>query len=335
MDTDTDKIMKEQILIVPSEQVGKRVDIFISTHAPDHLSRAAVQSLIRQGCVTINEKIPKGTSVKISQGDVIKFQMPEAQDTHIVAESIPLNILHEDSDIIVIDKPAGMVVHPAPGNWSGTLVNALLHHCKGELSGIGGVRRPGIVHRLDKDTGGVLVVAKSYRAHLDLQDQFADHGRTGHLQRIYQAIVWGVPPRMKGTIDAPLGRHPHDRLKRAVVPDSRNDAKPALTHYEVIKTFDDTVSLIECRLQTGRTHQIRVHLSHIDHPLLGDKTYGSHYATKAAHLNDDARHALDILSRQALHAHCLEFRHPTVGDILRFNSPLPKDMDDLLQALNH
>ena len=260
--------------------------------------------------------------------------MPEAEDAHIEPENIELSIIHEDEDLIVIDKPAGMVVHPAPGNWSGTLVNALLYHCEGQLSGIGGVKRPGIVHRLDKDTGGVLVAAKTYRAHLGLQEQFADHGKTRDMERIYKALVWNKPERSKATIDAPLGRHPKDRLKQSVVSPSQSDARLAVTHYQVLQTFqDDIVSLLECRLETGRTHQIRVHLSHIDHPLLGDKTYGNHYATKATHLNDASKQALDILDRQALHACTLQFEHPISGKKLRFESPLPKDINDLVECL--
>ena len=180
-----------EVLIVPHEWSGKRVDLFISANAPDDLSRARVQALVRQGLVTINGEVPRGTSSKIAAGDAVRFQMPEAEEAKPEPEDIPLDILHEDDDLIVINKPAGMVVHPAPGNWSGTLVNALLHHCKGSLSGIGGVRRPGIVHRLDKGTSGVMVAAKSYRAHVDLQEQFADHGRTGPLQRQLSSIGLG------------------------------------------------------------------------------------------------------------------------------------------------
>jgi len=330
-----------EVLIVPHEWSGKRVDLFISANAPDDLSRARVQALVRQGVVTVNGTVPRGTSAKIAVGDVIRFAMPEAKEAEPNPEDIPLDILHEDDDLIVINKPAGMVVHPAPGNWTGTLVNALLHHCKGALSGIGGVRRPGIVHRLDKGTSGVMVAAKSYRAHIDLQEQFADHGRTGPLQRSYLALVWGAPPRMKGSINAPLGRHPTKRLQRAVVDADVHDAKQAITHYQVLdrfgsqdKTGEALVSLVECTLETGRTHQIRVHMGHLGCFLLGDPEYGRQFMNRSSKLPQVAQTALAEMDRQALHAKILGFRHPATGETILFEAEMPGDMARLIAALN-
>ncbi|MEE9375066.1 MAG: RluA family pseudouridine synthase [Rhizobiaceae bacterium] len=334
------EISEMEVLIVPHSWAGKRVDLFISANSSDDISRARVQALVRKGFVTINGLIPKGTSTKISVGDVVRFAMPAPEEATPQPEPIPLDILHEDADLIVINKPAGMVVHPAPGNWSGTLVNALLHHCKESLSGIGGVKRPGIVHRLDKDTSGVMVVAKSYRAHVNLQEQFADHGRTGPLERSYWALAWGIPPRMKGTIETHLGRHPTKRLQRAVVDEDRVDAKEAITHYRVLKRFDDPMgkkealaSLIECRLETGRTHQIRVHLTHIGNPLLGDPEYGKQYANRGVRLPEAAQAQFSDFKRQGLHARTLGFRHPTTGETVTFSADPPPDMANLIAAI--
>ncbi|MDD9910546.1 MAG: RluA family pseudouridine synthase [Ahrensia sp.] len=340
-DGDNEAFETMEVLIVPHEWAGKRVDLFISANAPDDLSRARVQALVRQGLVVINGAAPRGTSSKIAAGDVVRFTMPEAQEAEPEPQDIPLAILHEDADLIVIDKPSGMVVHPAPGNWSGTLVNALLHHCAGQLSGIGGVKRPGIVHRLDKGTSGVMVIAKSYRAHVDLQEQFADHGRSGPLRRSYLALVWGMPPRMKGLVDAPLGRHPTKRLQRAVVPPDAPDAKEAITHYDVLdrfgvsqKTGEPLVSLVECTLETGRTHQIRVHMGHLGCFLLGDPEYGRQFANRSMRLPDDAQTALGEMNRQALHARTLGIRHPATGETMHFEAPTPPDMQRLIDAFN-
>ncbi len=329
-----------EVLVVPHEAEGKRVDLFISANAPDDLSRARVQALVRQGLVTINGETPRGTSTKVAAGDVVRFAMPDAVEAKPEPENIPLDILYEDEDLIIINKPAGMVVHPAPGNLSGTLVNALLHHCAGSLSGIGGVKRPGIVHRLDKDTSGVMVAAKSYRAHIHLQEQFADHGRTGPLERSYLALCWSAPPRMRGVIDAPLGRHPTQRLRRAVVDINRRDAKQAKTHYLVLERLaavengkEALVSLVECRLETGRTHQIRVHLAHLGNPLLGDPEYGRQFANRGVRLPEAAQPLYQKFKRQALHAHTLGFRHPSSGETLSFSADLPPDMQSLLTAI--
>ncbi|HEU4518600.1 MAG TPA: RluA family pseudouridine synthase, partial [Microvirga sp.] len=250
------------------------------------------------------------------------------------AEAIALAVVYEDADLIVIDKPAGLVVHPAAGHESGTLVNALIAHCGESLSGIGGVKRPGIVHRLDKDTSGLLVVAKTDLAHQGLAAQFADHGRTGPLERAYRAVVWGVPARARGTIEAALGRSSHNREKIAVLAPERG--RFAITRYEVEEPLsppDPAASLVRCELETGRTHQIRVHMAHLGHPLLGDALYGSGFRTKANRLSAAQQAALAALGRQALHAAVLGFEHPRSGQALRFESPLPADMATLVAAL--
>jgi 23S rRNA pseudouridine1911/1915/1917 synthase len=226
------------------------------------------------------------------------------------------------------------VVHPAAGNWTGTLVNALIAHCGDSLSGVGGVRRPGIVHRLDKDTTGLMVVAKNDTAHRSLAAQFADHGRTGELRRGYLAFVWGAPSRPKGTIDAPIDRHPHARDKRAV----REGGREAVTHWEVLERYIGTdgkpvASLLACGLETGRTHQIRVHLAHTGHPLMGDDVYGPGFRTKATHLTPEAQQALSALGRQALHAYLLTIEHPTSGEVSEFRSELPADLARLKSIL--
>jgi 23S rRNA pseudouridine1911/1915/1917 synthase len=244
-----------------------------------------------------------------------------------VAENIALDIVYEDDDIIVIDKPKDLVVHPAAGHESGTLVNALISHCGASLSGIGGVRRPGIVHRLDKDTTGLMVAAKNDRAHASLSAQFADHGRTLPMERGYLAFVWGVPNRQRGTIDAPIDRHPYAREKMAV----RKRGREAVTHWEIKQTFNGrdgkpVASLLACRLETGRTHQIRLHLAYIGHPLMGDLVYGPHFKTKANQLGPEGQAALAALGRQALHAYLLALEHPKNGQLLRWEAPLPEDL---------
>jgi 23S rRNA pseudouridine1911/1915/1917 synthase len=242
--------------------------------------------------------------------------------------------VYEDDDVIVIDKPPGLVVHPAAGHDSGTLVNALIAHCGESLSGIGGVKRPGIVHRLDKDTSGLLVVAKNDLAHQALAAQFADHGRTGPLERAYLAILWGVPERRRGTVEAALARSTHNRERIVVVGEDRG--RYAITHYEVLEGLppaNPIANLVRCELETGRTHQIRVHMAHLGHPLLGDATYGSGFKTKANRLSEPQKEALNALNRQALHAAILGFEHPRSGEFMRFESPLPLDMAALLQAL--
>lgn len=264
--------------------------------------------------------------------------MPEPEDPEPKGEDIPLTVLYEDKDLIVLSKPAGLVVHPGAGNWTGTLVNALIHHCGDSLSGIGGVKRPGIVHRLDKETSGVMVVAKNDIAHRHLADQFADHGRSGPLERAYQALVWGRPRGLRGTIDAALGRA-GDRTKRTVKREDTDDAREAITHYQVMERYGEKpdatclASLVECRLETGRTHQIRVHMAHIGHPLISDPEYGAAFKTKANLLPDAAKAIVNNFHRQALHAYLLAFEHPTTGDVMHFEAPIPDDMETIIEAL--
>ncbi len=275
---------------------------------------------------------------KVQPGDHFEIDLPEPEDPEPKGEDIPLDVLYEDDHLIVLCKPAGLVVHPGAGNWTGTLVNALIHHCGNSLSGIGGVKRPGIVHRLDKETSGVMVVAKNDAAHRHLSDQFADHGRTGPLERAYRAVVWGRPRQLKGTIDAPLGRA-GDRTKRAVKREDSDDAREAITHYEVVERYlekpDGTslASTVECHLETGRTHQIRVHMAHIGHPLIGDPEYGAAFRTKANLLPEAAKSVVSQFHRQALHAFMLQFEHPSTGETMHFEAPVPDDMAALVEAL--
>jgi 23S rRNA pseudouridine1911/1915/1917 synthase len=320
-------------VVVAAEEGGTRLDRVLAAGIGE-LSRTRLKSLILDGQVTIGGRTVLDPGYRVNVGDVLGVAVPPPQAAEPEGEDIPLRIVHEDADIIVIDKPSGLVVHPAAGNWTGTLVNALISHCGDSLSGIGGVRRPGIVHRLDKDTTGLLVVAKNDRAHQALAAQFADHGRTGSLRRGYLAVVWGVPDRSKGTIDAPLDRHPRAREKRAVRPGGRE----AITHWEVLERYAGSdgkpvASLLACRLETGRTHQIRVHLAHIGHPLLGDDLYGPGFKTKAAHLAAEGQEALADLGRQALHAYLLVIEHPTTRESLEFRSELPGDLARLRHVL--
>lgn len=308
---------------------GIRLDRALVALFPD-LSRARLQDLVRAGYVRRDGEQVRDPSAKVAAGAQISLHVPPAADAQPAAEAVDLVIAYEDDDLVVIDKPAGLVVHPAPGHESGTLVNALLGHCGASLSGIGGVRRPGIVHRLDKDTSGLIVVAKNDAAHQGLTAQFADHGRTGPLERAYAALVWGVPHPRAGTIQASLARSRHNREKIAVV--SEEAGRHAVTHYTVAETYPE-VALVRCRLETGRTHQIRVHLAHRGHPLLGDPVYGGAFRTKAARLPPEARDALLALGRQALHAELLGFRHPRTGETLRFESPIPPDIAALVNAL--
>ena len=316
------------------EAVGQRLDQWLAASLAG-LSRSRVQALIRAGAVTSAGAVLREPGRRIVAGERFAIALPEPEDPEPKGEAIPLDILYEDADIVVLDKPAGLVVHPGAGNWSGTLVNALIHHCGASLSGIGGVRRPGIVHRLDKETSGVMVVAKNDQAHQELAAAFADHGRTGALARAYSAVVWLAPERRTGTVDAPLGRA-RDRVLRAVVPAGRDDARHAVTHYTVIERFprsgEAAASLVECRLETGRTHQIRVHMAHIGHPVIGDPDYGKAFRTKANRLPEPLRAAVLGFPRQALHARQLEFRHPRTHIPMAFEAPIPGDMEDLIGA---
>jgi 23S rRNA pseudouridine1911/1915/1917 synthase len=326
-----------KVLRAEAEAVGQRLDQWLAGRLGPNLSRSRVQALIRQGAVTIAGSPVFEPKRKIAEGDEIAVFMPEAEPADPKGEAIPLDILFEDDELIVINKKAGLVVHPGAGNWTGTLVNALIHHCGDSLSGIGGVKRPGIVHRLDKDTSGVLVVAKTDRAHKGLSEAFADHGRDGDLERAYVALIWGAPARPTGTVDAPLGRAA-DRVRRAVVPETRDDARHAVTHFTVLDRFGQrkdgsfTASLLECRLETGRTHQIRVHMAHIGHPLIGDRDYGLAFRTKANRLPSPLSEQVAAFPRQALHAKLLVFRHPKTNILMRFEAPTPRDMGELVDG---
>lgn len=318
------------------DAAGSRLDQWLSAMLAPDVSRNRVQALIRDQAVSLAGRPVGEPKRKVAAGEEWTVSFPDAAPAEPQGEAIALDILYEDDTLIVINKPAGLVVHPGPGNWTGTLVNALIHHCGDTLSGIGGVRRPGIVHRLDKDTSGVMVVAKTDRAHRILSEAFADHGRSGDLERAYGALVWGVPPRMTGRINAPLGRATHNRTQRAVVGEARDDARHAVTNYTVMERYamkqDGTAaaSLVECRLETGRTHQIRVHMAHIGHPLVGDQEYGRAFMTKANRLPEPLRSTVRGFGRQALHARLLAFRHPETGQLCRFEAPFPADMRELL-----
>ena len=313
-------------------QGAGRLDKALVAAFPD-LSRTRLQALIAEGCVTVAGKVVTEARHKVKPGEALGVVVPEPVAPDPQAEAMELAIAYEDKDVIVIDKPAGLVVHPGAGNETGTLVNALIAHCGDSLSGIGGVRRPGIVHRLDKDTSGLLVIAKNDKAHHGLSEQFAAHGRDGRLRRRYVALVWGMPEKARGTISAPLDRSTANRQKMAV---SRGgNAREAITHYEIVETFGTppVASLIRCQLETGRTHQIRVHMAHIGHPLMGDQVYGAGFRTSASKLSDLAQVALKALNRQALHATTLGFDHPRTGKAISFESPAPEDIANLISAL--
>jgi 23S rRNA pseudouridine1911/1915/1917 synthase len=324
---------RSEEVLISGEEAGERLDRVLATRIED-LSRSRLKALILEGAVAIGGSTIRDPGYRVKSGETVGVAVPPPEPAKPQGEDIPLSVVFEDADVIVIDKPKGLVVHPAGGHWTGTLVNALIAHCGDSLSGIGGVRRPGIVHRLDKDTTGLMVVAKTDQAHQSLAAQFADHGRTGALRRGYLAIVWGVPDRPKGTVDAPIDRHPRSRDKMAV----REGGREAITHWQVLERYEGidgkpVASLLACRLETGRTHQIRVHLAHIGHPLLGDDTYGPGFKTKSAHLSSLGRDALAALGRQALHAYLLAFEHPTTGELLEFRAELPADLARLSTVL--
>lgn len=325
-------------LLVEADGEGKRLDQWLAAILAPDFSRSRIQALIRAGAVQLDGSPVTELKRKVAAGERFVMTLPEPEAAEPEGEAIPLDILYEDAALIVINKPAGLVVHPGPGNWSGTLVNALIHHCGDTLSGIGGVRRPGIVHRLDRETSGVMVAAKTDLAHRVLANAFADHGRDGMLERAYVALVWGAPQRASGTVDAPLGRSTHDRTLRSVVSPTRPDAREAITHYTVLARYgpgkpeERIASLVECRLATGRTHQIRVHMAHIGHPLVGDPAYGRAYRTKANRLPSDLAAQVRTFPRQALHAKLLAFRHPETEEILRFEAPVPRDLAELIEG---
>jgi 23S rRNA pseudouridine1911/1915/1917 synthase len=293
-------------------------------------SRAGIQRWIKEGFVCRITPLPAGAppfveanpSRKVRVGEVYTVDVPTAVATELVGEDIPLTVVYEDADLLVLDKPAGLTVHPAPGHYTGTLVQALIHHCAGSLSGINGEMRPGIVHRIDKDTSGLLVVAKNDAAHRGLAKQFARHD----IHRVYLAVVRGVPHPGSGTVVGNIGRHPTQRVRRAVV---ETGGKPAITHYRTEEVFGEAAALVSCRLETGRTHQIRVHMAHIGHPLLGDPLYGKHGPLKGMP-------GVEVpAGRQLLHAAELGFVHPTTGKKVLFTSALPEDMDEFLTRLRN
>ena len=299
-----------QEYLVPEEAAGTRIDKFLADACPD-LSRSFLQKLLKESSVTADGKAVK-SSFKVNGGETIAFEVPKPQEAAIEAENIPLDILYEDSDIILVNKPKGMVVHPAAGHYTGTLVNALIYHCKDQLSGINGVMRPGIVHRIDMNTTGVLVVCKNDFAHNSLAEQLKVHSIT----RVYYAIVFGNLREDEGTVHAPIGRHPTDRKKMSI---HSKQGRDAITHYRVLERFG-AYTFIECRLETGRTHQIRVHMASIGHPLLGDEVYGP------------ARQPFS-LEGQTLHAGVLGFIHPRTGEYVEFSAPLPAYFEELLEKL--
>jgi 23S rRNA pseudouridine1911/1915/1917 synthase len=322
-----------EAVVAPADARGRLDQALVAVSG---LSRARVQALVKAGHATVDGRAVTEGSARLAAGARLALAIPAPADATPAPEAIPLAVVYEDAELIVVDKPAGLVVHPAPGNATGTLVNALLHHCRGQLSGIGGVRRPGIVHRLDKETSGLLVVAKTNRAHQSLAAQFADHGRTGALERAYLALVWGVPPAAAGTVDAALSRDPRNPMRRAVGRGA--SAKHAVTHWRLLERFagaDGTpvASLLACRLETGRTHQVRVHMAHLGHPLIGDADYGAGFRTKSSRLDEPARSLVEGLHRQALHAARLAFTHPATGAVLAFDSLLPPDLAAIAAAL--
>jgi 23S rRNA pseudouridine1911/1915/1917 synthase len=316
------------------EDAGQRMDRWLASKI-DGVSRARIQTLIRDGHVSAGGTI-REPRTPVKPGETYTVSLPPAEEADVRGEDITLTIVYEDDNLIVIDKPAGLVVHPSAGHAAGTLVNALIAHCGSSLSGIGGVKRPGIVHRLDKDTSGLLVVAKSDAAHQGLAEQFRSHGRDGRLHRSYLAFVWGRLPRPADVVDARLGRSRSNRMKIAVT--RGEQGREAKTHYEVLDVFPGEtpagdVSLLRLVLETGRTHQIRVHLAHIGHPVLGDPTYGTGFKTRLAAIRANAKDAATALMRQALHAEQLQFEHPITGKKLKFNSKLPADLERLGEAL--
>lgn len=318
-----------KMIMVDAGAEGERLDKFLSSRLPD-FSRSRIQSLLEQGMVTLSGTVITDASQKVKPRQRYTLVIPAPAPTHMLAQEIALDVIHEDKDLLVINKQAGLTVHPAPGHPDNTLVNALLAHCGDTLSGIGGVTRPGIVHRIDKDTSGLLVVAKHDVAHHALSAQLAD--RT--LSRTYYALCWDVPKKKKGTITGNIGRSFSNRQKMAVV---KTGGKPATTHYQVIEDYG-VAALVECKLETGRTHQIRVHMNHIGHPLIGDPLYGGSTEGRLKNafykkLPDKTRTTLLGFQRQALHAIRMGFVHPRTGREMTFEAPLPKDMKQLIKAL--
>ncbi len=310
------------VLSAVAEDMGKRLDRFAADAT--ELSRSALARLIETEAIRVNGKTVS-KNYRVSDGDLVEILLPEPEPCEAIPQNIPLDIVYEDDDLIVVNKPVGMVVHPAAGNPDGTLVNALLYHCKDSLSGIGGVMRPGIVHRIDKDTSGLLVVAKNDEAHTALAAQLKGH----HIRRTYYAVAIGNFKEDRGTVDAPIGRHPVDRKRMAVIRNTELKSRDAITHWTVLArgcADGQAFTLLRCELETGRTHQIRVHLASIGHPLLGDTVYGG------ANTQFEAKHK-KLITGQALHAKELEFTHPRTNELVRFSSSLPADMEKIVEIL--
>ena len=300
----------ETILTAEASAAGERLDRYLAG-AVEGLTRSAAAKLLEEGQVTLGGK-PLGKNYRLQGGEVLTVSLPEPEPAEALPQNIPLDVVYEDADLIVINKPVGLVVHPAPGHPDGTLVNALLFHCAGSLSGVGGALRPGIVHRIDRDTSGLLVAAKNDFAHLSLSAHLHDHG----VRRPHEAVVVGNVREDQGTVDAPIGRHPTDRKKMAV---TDKNSRPAVTHYEVLRRYPG-YTYLRCQLETGRTHQIRVHMAYIGHPLYGDTVYGA------------KRPAADMTG-QCLHAVALDLTHPRTGERMHFTCPLPEEFTRLLQKL--
>lgn len=321
--TRNDAIGQTHTVIVEPAQAGGRLDRILADALPD-LSRSRVKTLIQDGCVRVEDAPALSPSAKVGAGSTIEVDIPPPDDPDPQPEDMSLNIVFEDRHLLVIDKPAGLVVHPGAGNPKGTLVNGLLAHCGAEFAGIGGVKRPGIVHRIDKDTSGLIVVAKDQTTHVALVDAFAAHA----IRRRYAAVVIGTPYPGTGTVRTAIGRSTGDRKKMAVVADGRG--KPAVTHFEVARRWGTAAALVHCTLETGRTHQIRVHMGHIGHPLVGDPVYTRWTGERRKAFPPGALQAAQDFPRQALHAGRLGFRHPATGDELDFESPIPDDMTGLI-----
>ena len=310
---------------VEAAEKGQRMDKFLAANIAG-VSRSQVQRLILQGCLSCDDEVIADNSFKVRIGDVYQLEIPAPDEAEPRPEDIPLDVVYEDDDLIVVNKPAGMTVHPAPGSLSGTLVNALLFHCRGGLSGIGGVKRPGIVHRIDKDTSGLIVAAKNDLAHRGLCEQFFVHS----IERTYFAVVYGLPNPAQGRIEASIGRSPYDRKKMAVV---QSGGKTAATNYKTIQNFEGAAALVRCNLETGRTHQIRVHMASIGCNLVGDKLYEKAKKTSLKFSSPDKKAYVNAFPRQALHATTLGFIHPCSGEKLSFSSEFPADMAELIEVL--
>lgn len=302
--------MNEIVMEITPEMEGERIDKCISNYL-ESLSRSYIQKIIKDGKAYVNDAVVKA-NYKVKVDDKVQFEIPDCEEPDIPPQDIPLDILYEDKDILIVNKSKDMVVHPAPGHYEGTLVNAIMFHCKDELSGINGVLRPGIVHRIDKDTTGSIIICKNDEAHRKIAQQLKEHSIT----RKYRAIVYGRIMEEEGTVNAPIGRHPTDRKKMAI---NEKNGKPAVTHYKVLERFDK-YTYIECQLETGRTHQIRVHMTSIGHPLLGDEVYGNAKCPFK-------------LEGQTLHAMTIGFIHPTTGEYVEYEAPLPEYFEHLLQIL--